>query len=55
MGANSRIFLLFSVIKESYLFCDSTRKYLEMTLKSLPEEAVYSLCTPFSIPGRENR
>jgi hypothetical protein len=36
----------FSVIKESYLIRDCTSGYLGMTLKYLPEEAVYSLCTP---------
>jgi hypothetical protein len=46
MGVNSRIFLLFSVIKEGYLIRHCTSGYLEMTLKYLPEEAVYSLYTP---------
>lgn len=46
VGANSEIFLLFSVIKRSCLFRDCTSKYLEITLKYLPEEAVYSLYTP---------
>jgi hypothetical protein len=45
LALTSRKFLIFSRIEKRYLICDCTSKYLEMTVKYLAEEAVYSLYT----------